>query len=183
VSPTAEPPRLITTLQYRRDGVGFLTDRPSQVFVVDLPVDFADDTVPAAEPVQVTSGDADCTDVAWRPDGAALVFVSARHDRADRDLVRDVYSISVDGSDLRRLTASQGDCALPAFGPDRRLYVTAVPDLGPDGVDFVARQSVPCRVDDDGQLRPLLDPGPHHRGDEAVGSSSRRSPTTARRAS
>ncbi len=37
VGPGAEPPRLITTLQYRRDGVGFLTDRPSQVFVARSP--------------------------------------------------------------------------------------------------------------------------------------------------
>jgi dipeptidyl aminopeptidase/acylaminoacyl peptidase len=45
--------------------------------------------------------------------------------------------------------------------------VTAVPDLGPDGLDFVARQAVPCRVDAaGGQLEPLLDPAQHHRGDE-----------------
>ena len=46
VGPGAEPPRLITTLKYRLDGVGFLTDRPSHVFVLDLPADFADDTAP-----------------------------------------------------------------------------------------------------------------------------------------
>jgi dipeptidyl aminopeptidase/acylaminoacyl peptidase len=166
VDAAAEPPRLITTLQYRRDGVGFLVDRPSQVFLVDLPADFADDSVPAPEPVQLTTGDVDCTDVTWRPDGAALAFVSARHERADRDLVRDVYEIGVDGAGLRASTASQGDCAFPAFAPDGRLVVTGVPDLGPDGVDFVARQAVPCLVDDDGALRPLLDPEVHHRGDE-----------------
>ena len=33
------------------------------------------------EPVQVTDGDADCADVAWRPDGGVLAFVSARHAR------------------------------------------------------------------------------------------------------
>lgn len=165
VGPAAEPPRLITTLKYRLDGVGFLADRPSQVFVLDLPADFADDTAPSPEPVQVTTGTEDCVDVAWRPDGAELAFVSARHPRADVDLVRDVYAIAPDGSGLRRVTSAQGDCALPAYGPDGRLYVTAVPDLGPDGVDFVARPAVPCRVDD-GALRPLLDPALHHRGDE-----------------
>ncbi|MFL6097387.1 MAG: prolyl oligopeptidase family serine peptidase, partial [Blastococcus sp.] len=97
--------------------------------------------------------------------GGELAFVSARHPRADVDLVRDVYALAPDGSGLRRVTSSRGDCALPAYGPGGRLYVTAVPDLGPDGVDFVARQAVPCRVDDGG-LRPLLDPALHHRGDE-----------------
>lgn len=165
VGPEAEPPRLITTLQYRLDGVGFLGDRRSQVFVLDLPADFADDAAPLPEPVRVTTGDADCEDVAWRQDGAELVFVSARHPGADRDLVRDVYAIAPDGSGLRRVTRGRGDCALPTYA-DGRLHVTAVPDLGPEGLDFVARQAVPCRVADDGELVPLLDPEEHHRGDE-----------------
>jgi dipeptidyl aminopeptidase/acylaminoacyl peptidase len=168
VGPDAEPPRVITTLQYRLDDVGFLTDRRSQVFVLDLPEDFADDMCTAPEPVQVTSGDADCTDVTWRPDGDELAFVSGRHPRADRDLVRDVYAVRPDGNGLRRVTGSAGECSVPVYDPTgRTLYVTAVPDLGPAGVDFVARQAVPCRVDAaGGPLQPLLDPEEHHRGDE-----------------
>jgi dipeptidyl aminopeptidase/acylaminoacyl peptidase len=137
------------------------------VFVLDLPTDFADDTAGGPEPLQVTAGDADCADVTWRPDGAELAFVSALHDRADRDLVRDVYAVRPDGSGLRRVTESRGDCALPAYGPDGdSIYLTAVPDLGPDGVDFVTRQAVPCRVDAaGGPLVPLLDPEEHQRGD------------------
>jgi len=165
VGSAAEPPRLITTLQYRLDGTGFVADRRSQVFVLDLPTDFADDTAPLPEPVQVTTGEADCEDVTWRPDGAELAFVSARHPDADRDLVRDVYAIAADGSGLRRVTASRGDCAQPAYAGEE-LVVTAVPDLGPDGLDFVGRQAVPCRVGPDGGLIALLDPEQHQRGDE-----------------
>jgi dipeptidyl aminopeptidase/acylaminoacyl peptidase len=159
VPPAAEPPRLITTLQYRQDDVGFLVDRRSQIFVLELPADFADDTVPGPPPVQVTTGDADCADVTWRPDGAELAFVAARHERADRDLVRDVYAVRPDGGEVRRVTESRSDCALPVYGPDgRSIYAVAVPDLGPDGLDFVARQAVPCRVAaDGGALQPLLD--------------------------
>jgi dipeptidyl aminopeptidase/acylaminoacyl peptidase len=168
VGPGAEPPRLITTLKYRRDDVGFLGDRRSQVFVLDLPEDFCDDTASLPEPVQVTTGDADCEDVAWSPSGVELAFVSGRHERADRDLVRDVYLVRADGSGLRRVTESRADCALPAFDAHgTTLYVTAVPDLGPDGLDFVARQAVPCRVSAaGGPLEPLLDPELHHRGDD-----------------
>jgi dipeptidyl aminopeptidase/acylaminoacyl peptidase len=168
VGPEAEPPRLITTLKYRQDDVGFLVDHPSQLFVLDLPADLEDDTAPLPAPRQVTSGDADCTDVAWSPDGARLAFVSARHPRAERDLVRDVHVVGVDGAGLRRVTTSTGDCAVPTWDPSgEHLYVTAVPDLGPDGVDFVARQSVPCRVPvAGGALEPLLDPEEHNRGDE-----------------
>jgi dipeptidyl aminopeptidase/acylaminoacyl peptidase len=168
LGPEAEAPRLITTLQYRLDDVGFLPDRRAQVFVLALPTDFTDDTVPLPEPRQVTTGDADCADVAWHPSGQELAFVSARHPRADRDLVHDVYVVRPDGSDLRRVTESRGDCALPAYAPDgTAIFLTAVPDLGPEGLDFVARQAVPCRVDTaGGPLVPLLDPEHSHRGDD-----------------
>ncbi|RZU32262.1 S9 family peptidase [Blastococcus saxobsidens] len=172
VDAIAEPPRLITTLTFRRDGVGFLRDRPSQVFVVDLPADFAGDTTPAPAPVQLTTGDDDCIDVTWRPDGGELAFVSARHPRADRDLVHDVYAVHLDGTGLRRVTDGRGDCALPVYTADgTSLVVTAVPDLGPDGLDFVARQAVPCRVPAaGGPLAPLLDAELHQRGDETPGT-------------
>lgn len=166
VGPEAEPPRLITTLQYRQDGSGVVTDRHRQVFVVDLPPVLRDDAAPRPEPVQLTPGDTDCTDVVWRPDGAALAFVSARHPGADRDLVRDVHEIGADGSGLRRVTGARGHCTGPAYAPDGTLVVTAVPDLGPAGTDFVARSAVPCRVGPEGELQPLLDPEHDHRGDD-----------------
>jgi dipeptidyl aminopeptidase/acylaminoacyl peptidase len=165
VGPEAEPPRLITSLQYRLDDVGFLADRRSHVFVLDLPAGPEDEVLP--EPAQLTDGDVDDTDVTWSPDGGTLAFVSARHPDADRDLVRDVYVVPASGGEPRRVTDGRGGCRLPAFTADgRMLVVTAVPDLGPDGIDFVARSPVPCLVDvDGGPLRALLDPEEHHRGD------------------
>ena len=162
----AEPPRLITTLKYRLDDVGFVTDRRSHLFVVDVPADPDAETLP--EPVQITDGDLDETDVAWSPDGELLAFVSARHDGADGDLVADVYVVPAGGGTPRRVTDGRGNCAHPVFAPDgRSIVVTAVPDLGPDGLDFVARSPVPCVVDaDGGPLRALLDPEEFHRGDK-----------------
>jgi dipeptidyl aminopeptidase/acylaminoacyl peptidase len=165
VDADAEPPRLITTLRYRLDDVGFTIDRRSHVFVLELPPDPDPEVLP--DPVQVTDGDADDTDVAWSPDGALLAFVSARHASADVDLVEDLYVVPASGGAPRRLTDGRGSCALPVFtAGGRSLMVTAVPDLGPDGLDFVARSPVPCVVDvAGGPLRPLLDPDLHHRGD------------------
>ncbi|WP_222267159.1 S9 family peptidase [Modestobacter marinus] len=164
-----EAPRLITTLKYRADDLGFTNDRRSHVFVLDLPGD--DDGAPLPEPFQVTDGDADDQDVAWSPDGTELAFVSARHESADRDLVADVYAVRPDGTGLRRVTESRAGCSRPAFDPDdlsgSTIYVTAVPDLGESGRDFVARQATLCRVSAaGGPLEVLLDPEEHQRGDE-----------------
>src|SRR3954464_1761989 len=172
VGPEAEPPRLITTFQYRKDDVGFVADRRSQVFVVALPEDGSDDAAAPPQPMQVTTGDADCADVTWSPDGTELAFVSSRHERADRDLVTDVYVVRPDGSQLRRVTESRGDCSRPTYDPTgRTIYLTAVPDLGPDGLGFVGSQETLCRVAAaGGPLEPLLDPEEHQRGDETPGT-------------
>ncbi|GAB3346753.1 S9 family peptidase [Modestobacter lapidis] len=168
VPASAEAPRLITTLKYRQDALGFGTDRRSHVFVVDLPGELDDDAAPTPQPVQITDGDVDDSDVTWSPDGTELAFVSARHERADADLVTDVYVVRTDGSELRRVTAGRSGCLQPAYGPDGdTLYLTAQPDLGPAGVDFVARNATLCRVPvSGGDPVPVLDPEEHDRGDE-----------------
>jgi dipeptidyl aminopeptidase/acylaminoacyl peptidase len=171
VSPAAEAPRLITTLKYRMDGVGFTNDRRSHVFVVDLPADADDDAVALPEPVQVTDGDVDDTDVAWSPDGTELAFVSARHEGADLDRVSDVYVVRPDGTGLRKVTDSRSACSHPAYDPQdpagSTIYLTAQPDLGPLGRDFVGRNSTLCRVAAaGGPVEPLLDAEDHDRGDE-----------------
>src|SRR5207245_7604186 len=73
-----------------------------------------------------------------------------------------------DGTGPRRVTGSRGDCSHPAWAPDGgAIYLTAIPDLGPDGTDFVARYATLCRVPaDGGDLEVLLDPETTDRGDE-----------------
>jgi len=171
VPPAAEAPRLITTLTYRADGVGFTADRRPHVFVVDLPADTGDDATGLPTPFQVTDGDADDADVTWSPDGTELAFVSARHEGADSDRVSDVYVVRPDGSGLRKVTDSRSSCAHPAYDPEdpagSTLYLTAVPDLGPLGRDFVGRNSTLAKVSAaGGPVVPLLDPEEHDRGDE-----------------
>jgi dipeptidyl aminopeptidase/acylaminoacyl peptidase len=132
--PEAEPPRRITTLEYRVDNLGFYIDRRAHVFTVD-PFGAAD-----TEPVQVTSGDFDHQDVTWSRDGQHLAFVSARHDTRDKDLVSDIWLCAPDGSGLRPVTHG-GTAVGPRlsisrlrFTPDGDSVCFAATELGPDGL-------------------------------------------------
>src|ERR1022692_2703429 len=150
----AEPPRRITTLQYREDNLGFFIDRRSHVFVVDP---FGE---PAPEPLQVTSGDFEHAAVAWSPAGEHLVFVSARHDTRDADLVTDVWVCAPDGSQLRSLTRgmSPGGDALSidqvCCTPDGTLVCFAAVELGADGREMLGRNGGLWSVPADGSAPP-----------------------------
>jgi dipeptidyl aminopeptidase/acylaminoacyl peptidase len=154
VPPEKEPPRRITGFQYRTDNLGFTFDRRPHVFVVDALAD-------GAEPVQLTRGDYDHGDPAWSPDGASVVFVSARHDTRDEDAVSDVFVAPAAGGDAVRVTATDLTVGRPAFSPDGATiwFVASEPDLAgrptmlwsvpADGSGKPARLTDPERFDHD----------------------------------
>ena len=150
----AEPPRRITTLQYREDNLGFFIDRRSHVFVVDP---FGD---PIAQPSQVTSGDFDHRAVAWSRDGQSLAFVSARHEARDTDLVSDIWLCATDGSQLRQITrgASAGGPKLWVdqlrFTPDGASVCFAAAELGESGREEGGRNTGLWSVPADGSAPP-----------------------------
>jgi dipeptidyl aminopeptidase/acylaminoacyl peptidase len=148
VPPEKEPPRRITTLQYRLDDLGFTFDRRPHVFVVEALAE-------EAEPVQLTRGDYDHGDPAWSPDGASVVFVSARHETRDEDAVSDLFVAPASGGDAVRVTATDLAVTRPAFSPDGATlwFVAAEPDLaGRPGMLW----SVPA--DGSGKPERLTDP-------------------------
>ncbi|MEU0478826.1 S9 family peptidase [Streptosporangium sp. NPDC006013] len=102
----SEPPRRITELRYREDGVGYTIGRRKQIFGVDL----ADGAVS-----QYTAGDADHEFAAWSPDGTRLAFVAARH--ADRDTVpaRDVFVMSTSDGHVTPVTQTSLRASHPVF--------------------------------------------------------------------
>src|SRR4051794_4132998 len=73
------PPRRLTTLGYREDGVGWTVDRPRQAYLVD-----ADG---GAAPTKLSIGGFDDAEFAWHPDGRSVYFVGKRHEGADRSIV------------------------------------------------------------------------------------------------
>lgn len=128
-----EPPRRVTGLQYRHDGVGFLIDRRAHLFLVDVTGD--------GEPQQITEGDYDNEHVTWSPDGSWLAFVSARHDTRERDLNSDVFLVRPDGSRLRQLTDTSLWLGRPAFTSDGTTVLMHGVFPGEDRSRWVAAQT------------------------------------------
>jgi dipeptidyl aminopeptidase/acylaminoacyl peptidase len=153
-----EPPRRVTGLQYRLDNIGFLIDQREHVFVVAL-----GDPDAEATPRQVTDGDFEDSDVAWSPDGAWLAFISARHDRREHDLVRDVFVVRPDGAELRRLTDGSLGLRQPAFTSDGATVLALGGDPGAAGQWFAKNAGLfAIDVDAPGRPRRLTDEQSYH---------------------
>jgi dipeptidyl aminopeptidase/acylaminoacyl peptidase len=105
-------PRRIKRLQYKLDNIGWTVERRAQIFVVD-----ADG---AGEPRQLTEGEYENGEPAWSPDGSQIVFVSARTEDWDIDLVSDLYVMPAGGGEPERLTDGSASCGSPAWSPDGR---------------------------------------------------------------
>lgn len=108
----SKPPRRITTFKHKLNGEGFTHDRRSHLFLVDRS---GGDVVP------LTDGDWNDSEPTWSPDGAAVAFVSARHQERDLDNVTDIWVVPVGGGEPRRVTDSTGPFAGPLFSPDGNL--------------------------------------------------------------
>ena len=124
--PEKEPPRRITTLDFRRDDIGFLIDRRLHAFVLDP---FADEPSPA----QVTSGDCEDDQVSWTPAGG-LLFSSNRDAPLEHQPALGCVRVC-----SRRLRPAPADSRRPgrrvpvASADGRTVLYLAISDLGPDG--------------------------------------------------
>jgi dipeptidyl aminopeptidase/acylaminoacyl peptidase len=101
-------PRHITGPGYRFDTLGWLHDRRRNVYLVD-PAN--GDTTP------LTEGDLLDRAVVWRPDGAAVGFMSARHEGAWLDAGSQPWEVPVGGGDAVAL-ADVGHWGLLSYRPD-----------------------------------------------------------------
>lgn len=111
--------RVITRLQYRWDGKGYLEGR-THLFRAALAGD-ADGTVES-----LTEGDFDHGDAACSPDGRNLAFSSDRSDERDANMTNDIWLLDLHSRELRRLTDGTRAAAHPAWSPDgKRLAFTS----------------------------------------------------------
>ncbi|MBA2392998.1 MAG: S9 family peptidase [Ktedonobacteraceae bacterium] len=104
--------RVIDRLWYRLDGVGYIYERRSHLFLQDIN---------GSKPEQLTDGDWDNGEAAWSPDGTQIAFTSNHADDRWRLPGADVYTLTIaDGKagSLRRLTDESLACGSPSWSPD-----------------------------------------------------------------
>ncbi len=170
----AEAPRRITGVRWHANGLGYIADRPAQVFVVPVPETDAEplyavapavradgDTAPPARVVattarQLTRGDRSFTGVAYVADGSEVLSVFDRVEDDRRDLRTPVVALRTDGSGERTVlpaVLAVNDLAVAADGTIALLAF----DAGESGRDFVAPGVALWVLDGDAPRR-LTDP-------------------------
>jgi dipeptidyl aminopeptidase/acylaminoacyl peptidase len=144
-APALEAPagdvKIITRLKHKYDGDGFWDGRCKHIMLV--PSD-------GGAVVAVTSGDFDHREPAWSPDGTRLAFVANRSDDADSSNVADVWVLTLQTMELRRLTGGVGPASAPVWSPDG----STVAYLGHDNVCMGASNTMLWVVPADGSAPP-----------------------------
>lgn len=155
VKPDQEAPRLIEHSTYLADGLGYVLDRPSQLFLIDLaelPAPDAEDAEELPTSTQLTRGAGDDSSPVFIHAGTRIAFIASRDRRGTwvpDTLVHDVCSISLQGKGFRRHTDGTGSVGSITVGRDGTAIYGANP-LGPSKQDFVARNAVLRRLDGPG---------------------------------
>jgi dipeptidyl aminopeptidase/acylaminoacyl peptidase len=105
-----EPPRVVTSVSYRRDRQGFLPEGSTHLFVV---------SAEGGAPRQVTTGDWNHTGGRWTSDGKALLFSANRV--ADWEYSwrqSDIYRVDLASGAIAQLTTRNGPDNNPVPSPD-----------------------------------------------------------------
>lgn len=155
IKPDQEAPRLIEHATYLADGLGYVLDRPSKIFLVDLtqaPAADAEDAERLPESTQLTRGRGDDLGPTFLHGGTRVAFVASRDRRGGwvpDTLVSDICSVDLRGRGFRRHTDGTSSVGSLHVGPDGTAVYGAA-DLGPSKQDFVARNAVLRRLDGPG---------------------------------
>jgi len=152
----AESPRHITGIRWHANGLGYIGDRPSHVFVIAAPdvhaepfyepaaavrdddADAPKKAVVAAEAEQLTAGTTSHAGLVYSADGRELLTSTDEIESAVRDLRTRVVAVAVDGSGEREVLGADAGLSLSdiAVADDGAVAVLGH-EVG-DGRDFVA---------------------------------------------
>jgi len=118
-------PRLVETLHYRQDRVGFLEDGYTRLFVV--PADGGTPRALTTGKWSVGAGELrGAASIDWTPDSASIVFDGLK--AADADLkyeLAQLYVVDVATGNVRDLVSKPGNWGRPSVSPDGRLVAVA----------------------------------------------------------
>ena len=107
------PPWVVTRQQFKMDYVGYLDNRRTHLYILDLATE---------EIKQITSGDFDDSEPAWSTDGTRVAFVSNRTDNPDNNYNTDIWVVAADndnlGAKLLQITTNPGPDAAPSWSRD-----------------------------------------------------------------
>ncbi len=119
--------KVITSAYYKFDGMGFINDKASHIFIVG-----AD----GGEHEQITGGAFNHTQIAFSPNGYEIVFISNKTPDWDISRERDVWSIDINSGKLKQLTDGKGRWGSPTPSPDGKLLaVIGLPDAHSEDVN------------------------------------------------
>jgi dipeptidyl aminopeptidase/acylaminoacyl peptidase len=112
------PPIVLTRLQHKRDGSGWLDLRRRHLYLVTLDAALGKPGLAVGESKALTSGSFDDGDPAWSPDGRSIAFSSNRSKDPDDNDNADIWIIDVQSGATRRLTTDEGSDENPEWSPD-----------------------------------------------------------------
>ena len=108
----------IRRIFYRLDGRGYLGEKRTQVFILNLADIPREAPQGFAEPQPLTKGDFDHHGAAWSPDGTRIAVAACREENPDVQTFRDVWIFAVRGGEPLRLTGSLGPVDSLSWSPD-----------------------------------------------------------------
>jgi dipeptidyl aminopeptidase/acylaminoacyl peptidase len=105
----SNPPRVISRLHYRLDGVGYL-DLDQHVWICE---------VASGEAAHITDGEWDARDPAWSPDGQWIAFIANQSgDPVAKTYQEDLWLVRPDGGELKKIPTTDGYKKNPTWSPD-----------------------------------------------------------------
>lgn len=126
----AAGPYVITRLFFKFDGIGYLKELHKHLYVLDVASRAIKQiTFGPYDDASQTQSDSDFPNPPqWSPDSKQIVFVSNRTQEPDSNTNTDLFLVSADGGEPKKLTTNEGPDQMPDWSPDGKsiVYVTSL---------------------------------------------------------
>ena len=114
----APRPIVVTRLQHKQDGKGYLNTRKSHLYVADAREALSSAGARHATLTPLTWGTHDENNPAWSPDGSLIAFSSNRTNDPDANDNADIFTIQVNGGRITQVSKDPGGDDNPVWSPD-----------------------------------------------------------------